>query len=417
MRLAVPIALALGMTAIPLRLCGRPEARRGPGRVLREAGPAAAGREVPGVPRARQAEGRPAARLAGRAARRRRLRPGRRPRRAGQEPARHRRSATPDDLRMPPKAKLADEQIAALTAWVKMGAPWPEAAAAAARDDRGRRFKITDEGPRVLVVPAGPATRRPDGPRPRLGRSRRSTASSSRSWKRRGCSPVAAGRQADADPPGHVRPDRPAADARGGRRLPRRRLAGRLREGRRPAARVAALRRALGPALARRRPLRRGPGPHLPGPQVPRRLPLPRLGGEGVQRRPAVRPLRHGADRRRPARRPGPRRPAGRRPGFFALGPVYYGRATADELDDRVDTLTPRLPRADGRLRPLPRPQVRPDPDAGLLRPRRRLRQHRLQGVRADAGRRDRREGGVRPDRQDGPRQEEGRRASRCCTR
>lgn len=26
--------------------------------------------------------------------------------------------------------------------------------------------------------------------------------------------------------------------------------------------------------------------------------------------------------------------------GFFALGPVYYGRALADELDDRVDTLT-----------------------------------------------------------------------------
>src|SRR5262249_12377155 len=25
--------------------------------------------------------------------------------------------------------------------------------------------------------------------------------------------------------------------------------------------------------------------------------------------------------------------------GFFALGPVYYGRATADELDDRIDTL------------------------------------------------------------------------------
>jgi mono/diheme cytochrome c family protein len=27
-------------------------------------------------------------------------------------------------------------------------------------------------------------------------------------------------------------------------------------------------------------------------------------------------------------------------PGFFALGPVYYGKALADELDDRVDTLT-----------------------------------------------------------------------------
>ena len=26
--------------------------------------------------------------------------------------------------------------------------------------------------------------------------------------------------------------------------------------------------------------------------------------------------------------------------GYFSLGPVYYGKATADELDDRVDTLT-----------------------------------------------------------------------------
>src|SRR5205807_6653795 len=26
--------------------------------------------------------------------------------------------------------------------------------------------------------------------------------------------------------------------------------------------------------------------------------------------------------------------------GFFALGPVYYGQAIADELDDRIDTLT-----------------------------------------------------------------------------
>jgi hypothetical protein len=31
------------------------------------------------------------------------------------------------DLRMPPTSKLADEQIATLIAWVKMGAPWPEA--------------------------------------------------------------------------------------------------------------------------------------------------------------------------------------------------------------------------------------------------------------------------------------------------
>src|SRR5262245_46423642 len=30
-----------------------------------------------------------------------------------------------EQLRMPPRSKLPDEQIATLTAWVKMGAPWP----------------------------------------------------------------------------------------------------------------------------------------------------------------------------------------------------------------------------------------------------------------------------------------------------
>ena len=54
-----------------------------------------------------------------------------------------------------------------------------------------------------------------------------------------------------------LRPDRPAADARGGRRVRRRPGARRLREAGRPAAGVAALRRALGPALARPGPLRR----------------------------------------------------------------------------------------------------------------------------------------------------------------
>jgi mono/diheme cytochrome c family protein/cytochrome c553 len=34
-----------------------------------------------------------------------------------------------DELRMPPKGQLGPEQIAALTTWVKQGAPWPEAAA------------------------------------------------------------------------------------------------------------------------------------------------------------------------------------------------------------------------------------------------------------------------------------------------
>ncbi len=54
-----------------------------------------------------------------------------------------------------------------------------------------------------------------------------------------------------------LRPDRPAADARGSRGVRRRRVARGLREGRRPAPGLAAVRRALGPALARRGPLRR----------------------------------------------------------------------------------------------------------------------------------------------------------------
>ncbi len=73
----------------------------------------------------------------------------------------------------------------------------------------------------------------------------------------KGLKPVGDADKVDPDPPGHLRPDRPAADARGDRRLRRRTRRRRLREGGGPAAGLAGLRRALGPALARRRPLRR----------------------------------------------------------------------------------------------------------------------------------------------------------------
>jgi hypothetical protein len=36
------------------------------------------------------------------------------------------------ELRMPPRSKLAEQHIADLTAWVKMGAPWPETGTAKA---------------------------------------------------------------------------------------------------------------------------------------------------------------------------------------------------------------------------------------------------------------------------------------------
>ena len=50
-------------------------------------------------------------------------------------------------LQMPPKGKLSDEQIANLTRWVKMGAPWPETPGAAGSTGPGIRktFEITDE--------------------------------------------------------------------------------------------------------------------------------------------------------------------------------------------------------------------------------------------------------------------------------
>src|SRR5262245_36755753 len=50
-----------------------------------------------------------------------------------------------DMLRMPPKEKLKDDEVAVLTAWVKMGAPWPEPAAAARPAAPASTFKITEK--------------------------------------------------------------------------------------------------------------------------------------------------------------------------------------------------------------------------------------------------------------------------------
>ena len=134
----------------------------------------------------------------------------------------------------------------------------------------------------------------------RLAAQPRSIASSWPSSKTKGLRPVPAGRPAHADPPGHLRPDRPAADAGGDRRLPRRRLAGRLRQGRRPPAGLAGLRRALGPALARRGPLRRHRRRQLRLPD-PADVPYRNWVIDAVQPRHALRPVRPRAARRRPA--------------------------------------------------------------------------------------------------------------------
>ena len=77
------------------------------------------------------------------------------------------------------------------------------------------------------------------------------------------------------------------------------------------------------------------------------RLPLPRLGDRRVQRRHAVRPVRHAADRRRPAARRRGDDPSRSSPAWASSGSgpsttrtPRREQAIAEELDDRVDTLT-----------------------------------------------------------------------------
>ena len=178
-------------------------------------------------------------------------------------------------------------------------------------------------------------------------------------------------------------------------RLPRRRLARRLRQGRRPPAGLAALRRALGPALDGRGPLRRHRRRQrrLPGPGGPpaiaitsstRSTPTSPTTSSSASNWPATSWPAGAAGAATPSAPsatgvPGPVAP-------LRDGPL---RALAPDArrHDRHDR--PGLPRPDAALRPLPRPQVRPGHPARLLRPLRHLRQHalplrRLRGVRLD---------------------------------
>ena len=133
-----------------------------------------------------------------------------------------------------------------------------------------------------------------------------------------------------------------------------------------------ALRRALGAALARPGPVRREPRLRA-GLRPARRLPLPRLRHPGAQRRHAVRPVRPAG--RSPATSSTPSDPlAMMATGFLAAGT----HADADHRQPGREGAVRRArrhdghrrhgdPRPDDRLRPLPRPQVRPDPAGRLL--------------------------------------------------
>ena len=238
---------------------------------------------------------------------------------------------------MPPKEPLTDAQVADFVAWVKGGAPDPrEAVPGDHRPRRRRRCSITRRRGSSGRSSRWLSRRSPKSPI-RLGTPTPSIASSARPSSRR-TSARCACRPAHADPPGDVRPDRPAADAGGGRGVRRRRLARRVREGGRPAARLARLRRAVGPPLARRRALRR----HRRAATATSRSRTPYRYRDYVidalQRRQAVRPVPARADRRRPAAGDRTSRTATSRliaTGYLAIARRFGSRNSEVHLTDR----------------------------------------------------------------------------------
>ena len=220
-----------------------------------------------------------------RAAQGRRARPGRRPRRGEESrlyrlvahpksrtcPTRRRSSPRRPSRRSPPGSTPGPRTTGR---WSSKDRPWTEQA-------RSSPTRTGSSGRSGRSAASAPPPVKDEG----LGRRTRSTAFilaklEEKGPRRRTRRPT----NAHADPPGVLRPDRPAADAGGGRRVPRRRLARRLRRLVDRLLASPALRRALGPALARPGPLRREP--RLRARLRPaHRLPLPRLRHQGAQPR------------------------------------------------------------------------------------------------------------------------------------
>ena len=270
---------------------------------------------------------------------------------------------------MPPDKPLPPEAVAALTRWVAAGAPWP-VAAATIRADRHWAF----EPVRAVEPPAVPAATPID-------------AFLAAAQRKKGLTPAGPAdkrtliRRATFDLTGLP------PDARGGRGVPRRRRAGRLRGGGRPPARLAPLRREVGPAWldVARYADTAGETADFPVPDAwrYRNYVIDALNAD----KPYDQFLREQIAGDLLAARPPRRRPAGpvRRliaaTGYLAVArrfgfEIVQGPPPDDRRHDRH--LLQERPRPDGRLRPLPRPQVRPDQRRRLLRPLRDLRQHAL---------------------------------------
>ena len=118
---------------------------------------------------------------------------------------------THEDLKMPPKGKLKDTEIAALRRWVELGAPWGDpaggrAAAARAAPMHPGHWAFTPLKRVALPAVEDPAWLRTPVDAFVLAR-----------LEKAGHDALAPGRPADLDPPGHARPAGHPADRRGNR--------------------------------------------------------------------------------------------------------------------------------------------------------------------------------------------------------
>ncbi len=276
-----------------------------------------------------------------------------------------------------PRRSCRGSRSQALTEWVEMGAPWPggettDAAAPSSASARGP-VKITDKDRDHWAFQPIKRPAAPDGEGVGLGQEPDRRLHPRRAGSE-GPEAESSGLEDRADPPRHLRPHRPAADARGGRR--------RSSTTRRPTP----TRSSSTACSPRRDTARSGAGTGSTSSGSPRPTATsatapkpnawryPRLRDPLVQRRQAVRPVRPRAARRRRVARPRHRRDhrhgllsprdLGRRAERPRAGAIR--RARRHRGDNR-----PGLPRPHGRLRPLPRPQARPDRAEGLLPARR----------------------------------------------
>ena len=122
---------------------------------------------------------------------------------------------TDDELQMPPKGKLPDAVVKDFERWIADGAadPRTDTTAKSGADHRHR------EGQAVLVVRSAARTGCTEKPKYEIRNTKSNRRLRGREVGREGVDAGRGGRQADADSPRHLRPHRPAADARGDRRL------------------------------------------------------------------------------------------------------------------------------------------------------------------------------------------------------